>query len=582
MSTIDLTKLRHTAAHLLAMAVTDLYKDVTLGNCGVTDSGFYYDFQTEEPLSSDELAAIQSKMQEIVQNKLPIQIQSKTKEEVEQFFASQNQPYKREILEDIKTRRADILVFGENQFIDLCVSGVVTTTSSVEHFVLTDVSGAYWRGDEKRPMLTRVSGACFGSEHELQSYLDFRAELARRDHRVMGKKLGYFSVDPEIGTGLIFWTPRGKFVKSVLEAMLRNRLEQLKVDFVETPMLGVSTVMASSVQPVEEQLIAKNQYEDTDRWFALRQQVIESHLRYYDWKERSYRDLPWRTAEIGKIVRYEPSGDLEGLVRSREFTQDNVVIVCTKEQVERETELLLYHSLQFLRDLGLVDYEIVLRQPLGDTKAQRQDALYVSGIAKGIARKLSVAIVEDVANAFVGEPEIVVIVRDSLKQKRELTKIQLHLALPLAREVTYVGKDSESHVPVIIRATLAGSVERVIAVLIEHYAGVLPLWLTFEQARVIPVTSKQELYAEKVKRMLLEAGIRTTLDADSEPIEGKIKQAEEDKVPYMLVVGEKEQSTSGVSVRLQGKGDVGLFDLDSFVRGLQNEVAGKLIKTNLL
>jgi threonyl-tRNA synthetase len=282
------------------------------------------------------------------------------------------------------------------------------------------------------------------------------------------------------------------------------------------------------------------------------------------------------------LIRYEKSGDLEALLRTREITQDALTIVCSREQVEKEVESVLEKNVQFLRDLGFSDYDIQLNLPIVDTKNQRQDALFVSGIVKGAARRLSVSVSENAAVERIQEPEIVITVRDSLKQKRELSKIQILLSIPFEKQLSFMGKDGAQHVPVVLRATFTGTVERTMATLIEHYAGVLPLWLSFEQVRVLPVTSKQEMYADKIIKQLQESGFRATLDADAEPLEGKIKQAEEDKVPYMLIVGEKEQDTAAVSVRVQGKGDIGLISLEVLIKQLQQEIVGKSIKTLLI
>jgi threonyl-tRNA synthetase len=582
MSQPDITKLRHSAAHLLAMAVVSLYKDAKLGTCGVSDTGFHYDIEFDEPLGSDELAAIQAKMLELSTQNLPFTTQVKSKEEVEAYFANLEQPYKREIINDSKSKRVDLVVIGDNKFADMCVDGVVPTTALLEHVLLTDVSGAYWKGDDKRSMLSRISGVCFFTQSDLDDYVEFQAELQRRDHRNLGKKLGFFSVDPDVGTGLVFWHPRGAYVKEAITNSLRHHITELKADFVETPSLSILNQMPVVQQPQAEQVIAKNQYEEGDKWYALRQQSVGAHILQFGWKDRSYRDLPWRVAEIGKYIRYEKLSELDGLHRSREFTQDTVTTICTRDQVEREVEALVLHEVQFLRELGLNDIDIQLNQPIFDTKNQRQDSLFISGIIKGIARRASISITENSADPEISEPELLFKAKDSLKQKRGLGKIQIMLDLPFASQLSYAGKDGGQHVPVLIRTTFAGSIERLISTLLEHYAGVLPLWMTFEQVRILPVTNKQEMYADKIVKQLQEFGIRVTLDADAEPLEGKIKQAEEDKVPYMLIVGEKEQSTATVSVRIQGKGDIGLISLDSFIREIQREVAAKSIKTMLV
>ncbi len=578
----DILKLRHSAAHLLAMAVVSLYKDAKIGACGVTETGFYYDINFSEPLSSDELVEIEQKMQELSEANLSMTSISRSREEVIGYYVQQEQPFKRETVEESKLKKIDLIAIGDNQFVDICPNGVVPATSYVKHFNLTDVSGAYWKGDELRPMLTRITGVCFDSEAELQAYNEFQEELAKRDHRVLGKKLGYFAVDPDWGTGLVFWASRGKYAKEALENELKAQYRGLMADLVESPLLFTAEEVKVVDQPQQEQLVAKNLAEEDAKWLALRQQYLSSHLRMFSWKSRSYRDLPWRVAEIGKLIRYEKAGELDGLARSREFVQDSLTIVCLREQIEREFELLLQKSLLFLRGLGLSDFEIQLKTPEASTKSQKQDAVMLSGLVKNVARKLSVSIQEEVGEVHIHEPELTITVKDSLRQKHQLTKIQILFSAPIEFGITYTGKDGEEHAPVVIRSTFTGSIERLIAVLIEHFAGALPLWLTQEHCRIIPVTDKQQLYAEKVLKALRDAGINGTLDEESEPIEGKIKQAEEDKVPYMLIVGEKEQSTNAISVRMQGKGDIGLLDVDTFIREIQVELNNKSIKSTLL
>lgn len=584
MSTVDISKLRTAAAHLLALAVTSLYKDAKLGTFGITDHGFYYDIEFDEPISSDELPAIQAKMLEIVLENVKFSQENRSYDSVVKEFTSKEQPYKRELLDEVGSRKVEITIIGGNDgFIDLAAGPVVESTSQLEHLWLLDVSGAYWKGDDKRSMLTRISGACFASEKELEAFREYRAELLRRDHRVMGKKLGFYSVDPEVGTGLIFWSPRGRFVRDALAGIIKQRVLRLGAELVETPVLANAEKTILITQPQSEQVIAKSTHEDTERWYAVRQQVVGAHVRMFSWKERSYRDLPWKVGEIAKVVRYEKSGELEGLHRSREITQDTTTIVCTLEQLEKELELLITTIVAFVRDLGFTDFELVYRLPVATTKQQKQILAEIETNVKSISKKLAISITFEAAeHRVIAEPELVMRVTDSLKQKREWSKIQLLMSLPIEQQIEFMGSDGEVHNPVVIRATIAGSLERVIATMIEHYAGVLPLWLTYEHARVIPVTSKQELYAEKVARQLLERGIRATIDSDAEPLEGKIKQAEEEKVPYMLIVGEKEQTTNGISVRVQGHGDIGLLDIETFIRDIQGEISSKSIKSALI
>ncbi|MCC7304378.1 threonine--tRNA ligase [bacterium] len=582
MSNTELSKLRLSAAYLLGMAVLDLHKDAKLGTCGVTDSGFYYDIEFSESMSSEGLPAIQQKIQEFVKSNLKFTLSQKNKEEVISYFTEKEQPYKREVLDESSAKRVGVVSIGDGAFMDLSDGDVVAGASVLKHTILLDVSGAYWKGDDKRAMLTRISGTCFETAEALDDFVEFTAEVLRRDHRIMGKKLGYFSVDPGIGTGLIFWTPRGRFVRDSLADYLKGHMIQLGAELVETPLLASTDRTTLMMQPQSEQLIARQIGEDSERSYAVRQQVVGAHLTMFGWQERSYRELPWKVGEIGKLIRYEKISELEGLHRAREFTQDTITTVCSREQIEKEIESLLLRMVQFSRDLGFWDFEIQYRLPKQETKTQKTDYQLLAAVLKGISRKHSITITEEVTERKVTEAEIVLSVKDSLKQKRRWSKIQILFTLPMEYEVTYVGSDGENHAPVVIRSTTSGSLERVIATLIEHYAGVLPLWLTYEPVRVLPVTSKQELYAEKVVKILKDRGLRATIDMDPEPLEGKIKQAEEDKVPYMIVVGENEQTTNTISVRVQGHGVIGLLDIETFIKDIQGEMQSKSFKSALV
>jgi len=582
MSITDISKLRRSAAHLLVMAVAELYKTAKFGSFGLTDTGFYYDIEFDEPISLEELSPLQSKMLELSQSNLKFVTQTKTKEDAVSYFTEQEQPYKRELIEDMDVKKVELVELGNNAFVDIKNGEILDSSEALSNVALLDVSGAYWKGDDKRPMLTRITGACFSTPAELEAYKEFLAEMLRRDHRVMGKKLGFFSVDPEVGTGLIFWNPRGRYVRDAIAGMIKAKMQSLGFEMVETPLLAQSDRVSLMTQPQTEQLVAKNLNENTDRWYIVRQQVVDAHLRMFSWKERSYRELPWKVGEIGKLVRYEKVSELEGLHRAREFTQDTMTVVCAREQVEKEIETQLLAIVQFTKDLGLSDFGVQYRFPLATTKAQQSDQTFLATILKNISKKQPFSLIEEPPEKKITEPEIVLTVKDSMKQRRRWSKIQILFNLPLEHQLTYMGNDGVEHTPVVIRSTLSGSLERVIATLIEHYAGVLPLWLTYEHARVIPVTSKQEVYADKLMKHLNERGIRSTIDSDSEPLEGKIKQAEEEKIPYMLIVGEKEQATNTVSVRVQGHGDVGLLDIESFIKDIQAEVMSKSIKSSLV
>ncbi len=560
----------------------ELYKDAKLGNFGVTDHGFFYDIEFDEPISSDDLPKIQTKVQELVAANLKISVNSKSTEEVTAYFVEKGQPYKRELLDEVSTKKIEVVTIGDNQFMDVTAGALDVSTATLQHVSLMDVSGAYWKGDDKRAMLTRITGACFDTQSALEDYLEFRAEQLRRDHRVLGKKLGFFMVDSDFGSGAYFWTPKGRYIRDILKHTLKKRMVQFGVELVETPLIGSLTENNSTFQPVSEQIVARNIADGDDKLMLVRQQVLGQQLIMFAHKERSYRELPWKVGEIAKVVRFEKVSELEGLHRSREFTQDNTTIVCTREQVEKELDTLLSMVVQFARDLGFGDFEISYRLPAAISKSQKTDFPWIATMLKGISRKQTITINEEITERQVKEPEIVLKVKDSLRQHRELSKIQILLGIPVEHNLSFIGSDGESHVPVAIRATLSGSLERIIATLIEHYAGMLPLWLTYEHARVIPVTSKQEIYAEKVAKQLSERGIRATIDLDSEPLEGKIKQAEEEKVPYMLIVGEKEQNTNGISVRVQGHGDIGLLDIESFIKDIQGEMVSKSIKSVLV
>ncbi|MDO7873725.1 threonine--tRNA ligase [Hymenobacter sp. ASUV-10] len=569
----------HSSAHLMAEALEALYPGVKLAIGPAIENGFYYDVDLGEgrSISSEDFPAIEKKMLELAKNKSKYERREVPKAEAIAYFTEKADPYKLELLENLED--GNITFYTQGGFTDLCRGPHIPDTGTIKAAKLMNVAGAYWRGDEKNKQLTRLYGITFPKATELAEYLERLEEAKRRDHRKLGKELKLFTFSERVGAGLPLWLPKGTALRERLEQFLRKA--QVKAGYlpVVTPHIGAKELYvtsghyekygADSFQPIK----TPNPGEE----FFLKPMNCPHHCEIYKSEPRSYRDLPVRLAEFGTVYRYEQSGELHGLTRVRGFTQDDAHIFCLPEQVKEEFQKVIDLVLYVFKALGFSDFtaQISLRDPENTTKYIGSDknwALAEAAITESAAEKGLTTVTELGEAAFYG-PKLDFMVRDALGRRWQLGTIQVDYNLPERFELEYVAPDNTKQRPVMIHRAPFGSLERFVAVLIEHCAGNFPLWLTPEQFIILPISDKFIDYAKQVKAQLEAADLRGTVDARDERIGRKIRDAEMSKIPYLLVVGEKEAEAGQVGVRKHGEGDLGAMNVAAFVASVQQQMA---------
>ena len=585
-------ELRHSAAHVLAQAVKELFPEAKLGWGPPHDrfeNGFYYDFDLPRPLTPEDLPEVEERMRQIVREDHPFRYRVVGAGEARELFA--DQPYKLETIDELEEGKdeygearlggAVISTYTQDAFEDLCLGPHLERTGQipVDGFKLLDVSGAYWRGSEENEMLQRVHGTVWPSREELERYLWQREEEEKRDHRRLGAELDLFSIRPEVGPGLALFHPKGALVRMLMEDYWRERHRAGGYDFVATPHVGRSVLWETSghLKWYEEGMYPAIAVED-ERYY-LKPMNCPFHMLIFNGRPRSYRDLPMRFAELGTVYRYEPSGTLRGLLRVRGFTQDDAHLFCRPNQMQAEIDRVLEFCLSFLADyrFGEPKMELSVRDPGTPEKYAGSEADWEkaeSTLAAALeARGLAYERVEGEA-VFYG-PKIDIGILDALGRRWQASTVQFDFNLPERFDLTYVGEDNRPHRPYMVHRALYGSIERFFALLIEHHAGALPVWLAPIQAVVIPVAERNLDYAREVSVELAAAGFRTEVDGRPERMNAKIRDAQLQKIPYMLVVGNREEEARGVSVRLRTKENRGITGLSSFVEHLQKVVGAR-------
>ena len=585
-------KLRHSAAHVLAQAVKEMFPEAKLGWGPPHDrfeNGFYYDFDLTCALTPEDFPEIEGRMRRIVLGGHPFRYRVVGVEEARELFA--DQPYKLETIDELEEGKdeygearpggAVISTYRQDSFEDLCLGPHVEDTGQVpaDAFKLLDVSGAYWRGSEENRMLQRVHGTVWPSKEELDAYLWRREEEERRDHRRLGSELDLFSIRPEVGPGLALFHPKGALVRVLMEDYWRERHRAGGYDFVATPHIGRSALWETSghLHWYEDGMYSAIEIEDEH--YYLKPMNCPFHMLIFNSRPRSYRDLPLRFAELGTVYRYEPSGTLRGLLRVRGFTQDDAHLFCRPDQMRSEIDQVLGFCLSFLSAYGFraPEMELSVRDPRTPQKYAGSEAdweMAESTLAAALeARGLPYERVEGEA-VFYG-PKIDIGILDALGRRWQASTIQFDFNLPERFDLTYVGEDNRPHRPYMVHRVLYGSIERFFALLVEHYSGALPAWLAPTQAMVIPVADRNLDYARKVREALYAAGLRAEVDERQERMNAKIRNAQLQKVPYMLVVGDREEEAEGVSVRLRTNENRGMVSLPGFVDHLREVVEAK-------
>jgi len=576
MESEELEKLRHSAAHVMAQAVLELFPGAKLGIGPAIENGFYYDFELPRSLTEDDLSKISDLMVESIKARHPFVRREVTREEARRLFA--DQPYKLELLEELPEGEP-ITTYTHDSFTDLCRGPHVENTGVIKWnaFALLNTAAAYWRGDEHRPMLQRIYGTIFPSKEELKKYLDWRAEVERRDHRRLGKELDLFSLHEEAGAGLVYWHPKGARVRAIVEDFWRQRHYEGGYDVLYTPHIGRSWLWETSghLDFYREGMYSPMDIDGQD--YYLKPMNCPFHILIYQTQTRSYRDLPLRWAELGTVYRYERSGVLHGLMRVRGFTQDDAHIICTPEQMEEEILGVLRFSMRLWHDLGFSDIHAYLATRPEGGKAVGDLAQWTAAteaLRRAIESEGLPYDVDEGGGAFYG-PKIDLKIKDALGREWQMTTIQFDFNEPERFGMVYVGADGKEHRPYMVHRALLGSLERFFGVLIEHYAGAFPLWMAPVQARVIPIADRHNAYAQQVAARLREGGLRVEADDSSDRMNAKIRAAQVLKIPYMLVVGDREAETATVSVRLRTNENIGSLSLDDFLARARGLVASR-------
>jgi len=566
----------HSSAHLMAEALEALYPGVKLGIGPAIETGFYYDIDFgDREFSSDNFKEIEDKILELSRNKADYERTTISKAEAEKYFTEKGDEYKLDLIKDLAD--GTITFYTQGNFTDLCRGPHIPNTGFVKAVKLMNVAGAYWRGDETRKQLTRIYGVTFPKQSELSEYLEMVEDAKKRDHRKLGKELELFAFSEKVGMGLPMWLPKGTALREKLVSFLQKAQQKMGYEQVVTPHIGHKNLYitsghydkygADSFQPI------KTPQEGEE--FFLKPMNCPHHCELYKTKPRSYKDLPVRFAEFGTVYRYEQSGELHGLTRVRGFTQDDAHLFCRPDQVKEEFKKVIDLVLYVLAALDFQDYtaQVSLRDPNNKSKYIGSDAnwaLAEAAIIEAADEKGLTTVVEYGEAAFYG-PKLDFMVRDALGRKWQLGTIQVDYNLPERFELEYTGSDNAKHRPVMIHRAPFGSLERFIALLIEHCAGNFPLWLTPEQFIVLPISEKYEEYAKKLLESLNNSDIRGLIDMRDEKIGRKIRDSEMKKIPYMLIIGEKEMSEGMVSVRKHGEGDLGSMSIQEFENQLINE-----------
>jgi threonyl-tRNA synthetase len=567
---------RHSTAHLLAAAVLELYPETQLGIGPATETGFYYDLQREAKFTPADLEKIEARMRELQVKNLPFD--RKLTPKAEGLAKYSNEWMKRELIEE---RAGD--VFSEYtlgpDFIDFCRGPHVPSTGKLKAFKLLSIAGAYWKGDEKNPQLQRIHGTAFFTQKELDEYLNRLEEARKRDHRKLGQELDLFSIQDLAGPGLIFFHPKGGAVRKVIEDWMRNEYIARGYSLVYTPHIARSDLWKTSghYNYYSENMFKRMELDDAE--YQLKPMNCPFHILIYRDRLRSYRELPVRLGELGTVYRYERSGTMHGLLRVRGFTQDDAHIFCTPEQIEDEVVNCLQFAIDTLHTYGFTDYEAELSTWDGGASGKydgtpEQWAVGEKALESAISRlNMKVKVSPDEA-AFYG-PKIDVKLVDAIGRLWQLSTVQFDFTLPRRFGLEYIAEDGKSHQPLMVHRALYGSIERFFGILVEHYAGAFPVWLAPVQAIVLPITDRSLDYAKQVQKRLNAAGFRAELDGRNEKINFKIREAQLQKIPYMLVIGDREAQNEQVSVRNRKHGDQGAVAFDEFLKRLSEVVSSK-------
>ncbi len=567
----------HSSAHLMAEALESLYPGVKLGIGPAIDSGFYYDVDFGEMVfDGEQLFLIEEKMLELARQKNEFLRKSISKQDAVDYFEAKGDEYKLELIENLKD--GEITFYTQGDFTDLCKGPHIPNTGFIKAVKILNIAGAYWRGDEKRKQLTRLYGISFPKQKELKEYLALLEEAKKRDHRKIGQELGFFTFSQKVGKGLPLWLPKGAVLRERLESFLKKAQAKAGYDPVITPHIGTKELYITSGH---YEKYGKDSFQpiltpSEDEEFLLKPMNCPHHCEIYKSQPRSYKELPVRYAEFGTVYRYEQSGELHGLTRVRGFTQDDAHIFCRPDQVKEEFSKVIDLTLYVLKALGFPEFtaQVSLRDLSTPEKYIGTDENWniAETAIQDVAKEKGLDTVIETGEAAFYGPKLDFMVKDAIGRKWQLGTIQVDYTLPERFELEYVGADNQKHRPVMIHRAPFGSLERFIAILIENTAGNLPLWLAPEQFAMLPISEKYHDYAEKVFLQLQEYDLKGFTDRRDEKIGKKIRDAEVKKIPFMLIVGDKESAENTLSVRAHGAGDLGSFSLNEFLEMFKKKI----------
>lgn len=581
MSQFSLETIRHSAAHVMAAAVGQLYPDVKFDIGPSTGDGFYYDFDTEHRLIPEDLKTIEEAIIKLINQRLPFERLELTREEAADYLKTKQQPFKLERLADIPEGEK-ISFYRCGDFMDLCRGPHVEHTGQIGAVKLMSIAGSYYRGKETNPMLQRIYGTAFPDKKALNDYLQRIEEAKKRDHRKLGKELGLFSISEDIGAGLVLWHPKGARIRNEIENYWRERHYANGYELVYTPHIGRAHLWQTSGHldfyregMYPSMAMEEKDKADTDSYFP-KPMNCPFHIEIYKNGIHSYRDLPCRWAELGTVYRYEKSGVLHGLLRVRGFTQDDAHIICTPEQIEDEIVRVLKFSLSIWQDFGFSDIKAYLAtRPEKSVGAEARWEQASASLRKAIEICGLECEVDEGGGAFYG-PKIDLKIRDAIGREWQTTTIQFDFNLPERFDLFYIGADGQKHQPYMVHRALLGSIERFFGILTEHYAGAFPVWLSPEQIRLLPISDAQIPYADAMEEALRAEGFRVSVDRQSGTIGAKIKNARLERIPFMAVLGEREAAAGEFAVRSRREGELGVLSLSNLIEKLKNDIAKRV------
>lgn len=565
---------KHSCSHLLAQAVTDLFPDAQYGIGPAIETGFYYDFLVSNPFTPEDIENISKRMKFLIKQNLKIEHVMWNKQEAIDYFTSKNQMLKVELIHE-KVEDENASVYKQGDFVDLCRGPHLPKVSYLKHFKLLDISASYWKGDEKSHSMQRIYGAVFPTAEQLNDHLKYLKEAKARDHRKLGKELELFSIENETGAGLVLWHPKGSIMRYEIEKYWYEEHLKGGYQLVNSPHIARIELWETSGHTgfYSENMFTPIEFDNTR--YQLKPMNCPFHIVTYKSRNRSYREMPVRWAELGTVYRYERSGVLHGLMRVRGFTQDDAHIFCTPGQLEEEVGKLITFSLKLLRQFGFSELDVYLSTRPEKYVGELSDWELATGALENSLKKSGVDYAIDKGEGVFYGPKIDIKVKDVLKRAWQCTTIQVDFNLPKRFNLKYTGDDGQVNRPIMIHRALLGSLERFFGVLIEHYGGFFPVWLSPVQVTVLPITDRNNEYARSVYQTLEANGIRVELDERSEGIGKKIRDAELKKIPYIIVVGDEEEKNKNISFRIHKKGDQGKRDLDEFITKINEIIRGK-------